>query len=75
MKRLYTAETKGMRMYFVEDWETDLAICVDWDLDKDEEKELISAFENGTLIETANGGAWEPIDAAYADTYNKSIIA
>lgn len=75
MKKLYTAETNGMRLYFVEDWETDLAICVDWDLDEYEVKELISAFENGTLIETANGAEWEPTDAAYDGTYNKTLIA
>ena len=74
MKHLYTAETNAMRMYFVEDWDTDLVICVDWDLDEEEEKALIKSFENGTLDETANGGEWQDEDTAYVDTFAKRLL-
>lgn len=75
MKKLYKAETNSMVVYVVEDWETDLAICVDWDLSQEEEAELIKAFEAGTLDETANGGEWNTPETVYAGTFNKVVLA
>ena len=75
MKKLYSVETNAMRLYYVEHWDNDPAICVDWDLSEDEEKELIAAFETGKLDETANGGEWKPIEEAYDGTFHKNALA
>lgn len=71
MKHLFKTESNVMNFYIVEDFETNLAIVVDWDLSEDEEKELISNFENSTLDYTANGCAWESIESAYGSCFNK----
>jgi len=75
MKHLYRAETNAMSFYYVEDWDTDKAICVDWDLSEEEENELIQAFENGSLNETANGGEWEEPEKTYKGTFAKKHLA
>ena len=75
MKKLYKAETNAMTMFFVEDWDTNTAICVDWDLSEEEEKELIVSFEAGTLDEEANGGERKPIEEAYEGTFGKQLLS
>jgi hypothetical protein len=75
MKHLYSAETNAMTMYFVEDFDTNKAICVDWDLSQSEVDELITAFESGKLDETANGGKWGDPDEVYGDTFCKKRLA
>lgn len=74
MKKLYKAETNAMTMYFVEDWDTDTAICVDWDLSEEEEEELIATFEAGALDEEANGGDWKTTEEAYKNTFAKKLL-
>lgn len=75
MKKLYKAQTNAMELYFVEDWGTNLAICVDCDLSEEEEHELIKAFEAGTLDETANGGEWGEPETVYGDAFAKEVLA
>ena len=71
MKHLYKAESNAMTFYIVEDFKTNQAIIVDWDLSEEEENELIVAFENGTLDYTANGCEWENPDSAYSGLFCK----
>ena len=75
MKHLYKAEDNAMRYYIVEDWDTDKAIVVDWDLNDEEESELIKNFENGTLEETANGEQWIDINEAYDGKFAKTLLS
>lgn len=75
IKHLFSAETNAMRLYFVENYTTGQAICVDWDLSDEEEQELINAFENGTLDETANGQNWGNPDDVYGDTFSKHMLS
>lgn len=71
MKHLFKAESNAMNFYIVEDFTTNLAIVVDWDLSEDEERELVANFENGTLDYTTNGSAWECTESAYGSCFNK----
>ena len=64
-----------MDFYVVEDWDTDEAITVDWDLSDDEEETLVKSFENETLDFTANGGEWIPVDEAYKGLFAKTLLA
>lgn len=75
MKRLYKAESNTMGYYIVEDWESDLAIIVDWDLSPEEEEQLIEDFENEVLDEKANGGDWTSTDKVYMNLFNKKLLS
>lgn len=75
MKHLFKAFGNGMDYYIVEDFTSDLAIVVDWDLSEDEENELIAAFENETLDYTANGCKWESPESAYGSTFYRIRLA
>lgn len=75
MKHLYKADSNAMAFYIVEDFKTDQAIIVDWDLSDDEENELIASFENGTLDYTANGCKWESTESAYGSTFYRIRLA
>ena len=75
MKKLYKAESNAMNYYIVEDWDSDLAIVVDYDLSPDEENQLIEDFKNEILDEKANGGEWMSTDKVYMSLFNKKLLS
>lgn len=72
---LYRTEVDAMSIYYVEDITANKIICVDWDLDDKQERELIEQFSDNRLDYTANGGEWEePTEAYIYSPYPKVLL-
>lgn len=72
---LYRTEVDAMSIYYVEDINANKIICVDWDLDDEQEQELIERFSDNRLDYTANGGEWEePTEAYINNPYPKRLL-
>lgn len=64
-----------MYIYYVEDINTNKIICVDWDLDDEQEQALIEQFSENRLDYTANGGEWaEPTEEYNNNPYPKVLL-
>ena len=63
MKVLYSADTNYTRYYIVEDWDNLKAAVINWDLSKEEEKELIQNFVSGNI--DFNSYEWVEYETAY----------
>lgn len=72
---LYRIEVNAMSIYYVEDINANKIICVDWDLDDEQERELIEQFSDNRLNYTANGGEWsEPTEEYTNSKYPKHLL-
>ena len=72
---LYRIEVNAMHIYYVEDINANKIICVDWDLNNEQEQELIEQFSDNRLDYTANGGEWsEPTEEYTNSKYPKVLL-
>lgn len=75
MKWLYKAQNNFTNYYIVEDRERDLAIIIDWDLNEEEEQELIRAFKAGELEDDRVGQEWKPTEEVYNELWGREELA